>query len=390
MAQQGRSSATRTICVERLEKSGGNTLSSLSSCTIYISTGNSNRSLDMNPIDLLYGLVKISSPSMQERDAAEYFVAQMNALGFRAFVDDAGNAVGILGEGERDVMMLGHIDTFHGYIEPRIQAGKLYGRGAVDAKGCLATFATAAAKVGARKEVRFIIIGAVEEESATSKGARFALTQYKPDVCIIGEPSGWDRITLGYKGRVLVDYAIEKAMTHTASNTRAAAEEAVAFWNRVAAFAADYNRDKSKVFDQLDPSLRALNSSDDGFTDRATMRIGLRVPVGLTIEQVEKEIAQYANGARVEFSSEEEPFRADKNNALVRAFLAAIRDVGGKPAFTVKTGTSDMNIVGPAWGCPIVAYGPGDSSLDHTPDEHLEIAELERAVDVLTKVLATI
>ena len=364
------------------------------------------------PIDLLHGLIRIYSPSTQERAASEYFVAQMSALGFRAFVDEAGNSVGILGDdtasrrlesappsrsvrddasqGKRDILMLGHIDTFHGYIEPRIQDGKLYGRGAVDAKGCLATFASAAARVGARDGIRFVVIGAVEEECATSKGARFALTQYKPDVCIIGEPSGWDRITLGYKGRVLVDYEIEKAMTHTASNTRAAAEEAVAFWNRVAAFAADYNADKPKVFDQLDPSLRALNSSDNGFADRAAMRIGVRVPVGLTITQVEQEIAQYASGARIEFSSKEEPFRADKNNALVRAFLGAIRDVGGKPAFTVKTGTSDMNIVGPAWGCPIVAYGPGDSSLDHTPNEHLDLEELERAVDVMARVLATI
>jgi LysW-gamma-L-lysine carboxypeptidase len=344
----------------------------------------------MNSLDLLEGLVKIYSPSTQERAASEYFVAQMNALGFRAFVDDAGNAVGILGEGKRDVMMLGHIDTFHGYIEPRIENGKLYGRGAVDAKGCLATFATATAKVGAREGVRFIVIGAVEEECATSKGARFALTQYKPEVCIIGEPSGWDRITLGYKGRVLVDYAIEKSMTHTASNTRAAVEEAVAFWNRVSSFAANYNIDKQKVFDQLDPSLRALNSSDDGFTDRATMRIGVRVPVGLTIAQVEQEIAKFSDGASVKFSSEEEPFRAEKNNALVRAFLGAIRDAGGKPAFTVKTGTSDMNIVGPAWGCPIVAYGPGDSALDHTPDEHLDLAEYARAIEVLAKVLATL
>ena len=344
----------------------------------------------MNTVDLIHGLVKIYSPSTQERAASEYFVAQMNAMGFRAFVDDAGNAVGILGEGKRDVMMLGHIDTFHGYIEPRIEDGQLYGRGSVDAKGCLATFASAAARVGKRDDVRFIVIGATEEEYATSKGARYAVTQYKPEVCIIGEPSGWDRITLGYKGRVLVDYEISKSMTHTASTVRASAEDAVAFWNQVAAFSADYNRDKSKVFDQIDPSLRALNSSDDGFTDRATMRIALRVPVGLTISQVEQEVAKFADGASIKFSSEEEPFRADKNNALVRAFLSAIREVGGKPAFTVKTGTADMNIVGPVWGCPILAYGPGDSALDHTPNEHLDLAEYERAIDVLARVLTTL
>ncbi len=341
----------------------------------------------MNPTALLQGLVQIYSPSTQERAASEYFVAQMNALGLRAFIDDAGNAVGILGNGARDIVLLGHIDTFPGYIKPRIENGKLYGRGAVDAKGCLATFVAACARVGARDGMRFVVIGAVEEESATSKGARFALTQYKPEVCIIGEPSGWDRITLGYKGRVLVDYEIAKSMTHTASGTRAAVEDAVAFWNRVAAFAANYNADKPKVFDQLDASLRALHSSDDGFTDRAVMRIGLRVPLGLTIAQVEQAIAKFSDGASVKFSSEEEPFRADKNNALVRAFLAAIRDAGGKPAFTVKTGTSDMNIVGPAWGCPIVAYGPGDSALDHTPDEHLDLAEYERAIEVLSRVL---
>jgi LysW-gamma-L-lysine carboxypeptidase len=47
-----------------------------------------------------------------------------------------------------------------------------------------------------------------------------------------------------------------------------------------------------------------------------------------------------------------------------------------------------MNVVGPAWGCPIVAYGPGDSSLDHTPEERIELAEYLRAVRVLSDVLA--
>ena len=79
----------------------------------------------MNPVDLLTGLVQIYSPSQHERAAVEYLVAQMTALGFRAFVDDAGNAVGVLGDGARDIVLLGHIDTFHGYIEPRIEDGKL-------------------------------------------------------------------------------------------------------------------------------------------------------------------------------------------------------------------------------------------------------------------------
>ena len=67
--------------------------------------------------------------------------------------------------------------------------------------------------------------------------------------------------------------------------------------------------------------------------------------------------------------------------------MQAIREHGGSPRFKLKTGTSDLNILAPAWNCPAVAYGPGRSLLDHTPDEHIEIADLERAVDVLDSVL---
>ncbi len=344
----------------------------------------------MKPIDLLSGLVSIYSPSTQERSAAEYLVAQMNGLGFRAFVDDVGNAVGVVGTGPREIVLLGHIDTFDGEIPVRVENGSLYGRGAVDAKGCLATFISACSAVGVREGIRFVVIGAIEEECATSKGAHFVANQYQPDFCIVGEPSGWDRITLGYKGRVLIDYYLERSMTHTASSVQAATEQAVGFWNQITTYAADYNRDKTGITAKLDPSLRYVHSDDDPFIDRVLMRIGIRVPLGLTIKQVEQDIAKFSDGAKISFSSREEPFRADKNNALVRAFLGAIRAEGGTPAFTLKTGTADMNIVGPVWGCSIVAYGPGDSALDHTPDEHLDLAEYQRSIDILARVLAMI
>ncbi|NJN97643.1 MAG: M20/M25/M40 family metallo-hydrolase, partial [Anaerolineales bacterium] len=75
-------------------------------------------------------------------------------------------------------------------------------------------------------------------------------------------------------------------------------------------------------------------------------------------------------------------------NPLVRAFLQSIRAAGGEPRFVVKTGTADMNVVAPHWpNTPVVAYGPGDSSLDHTPQEHIDLQEYGQAIGVLREVL---
>ncbi len=83
------------------------------------------------------------------------------------------------------------------------------------------------------------------------------------------------------------------------------------------------------------------------------------------------------------------PWRGDRNNVLARSFLAGLRTVEAseKLGFVLKTGTSDMNVVGPLWQCPMVAYGPGDSSLDHTPNEHLPLDECWKAVNVVEQTL---
>ena len=50
----------------------------------------------------------------------------------------------------------------------------------------------------------------------------------------------------------------------------------------------------------------------------------------------------------------------------------------------------DMTVVGPAWGCPMVTYGPGDASLDHTPEERIVLADYGRAIAVLRDVLVSL
>ena len=345
---------------------------------------------------LLRALVETPSLSGHEAAAAGVLVRWLAGHGFDAFIDEAGNAVGILdggpgtgGSPAREIVLLGHIDTVPGDLPVEVRDGKLYGRGAVDAKGPLSAFAAAAHLAGTRPGWRLVVVGAVEEEAATSKGARhIAQTRPRPALTVIGEPSGWQRLTLGYKGRLLVDVTVQQAMAHRSGGAATACEGAVAYWNRVSAAIATLNAGRSRAWEQVLPTLRNFGSFNDGLHEAARLELGFRLPPDIGPGQVEQQLRELAGDAvGLAFSGAESAYQGDKNNELVRAFLAAIRAQGGNPGFLLKTGTSDMNVVGPRWGCPILAYGPGDSRLDHTPEEHLDLAEWRLSVAVLAHVL---
>ncbi|MBC7227992.1 MAG: [LysW]-lysine hydrolase [Thermoflexales bacterium] len=337
-------------------------------------------------ITFLREMLEIYSPSGREGEIAAYLVARMREMGFRAYMDGAGNAVGIMGDGERELMLLSHMDTVEGFIPVRMQDGRLYGRGAVDAKGPLAAFVLAAARVGPIPNWRIVVVGAVEEESS-SRGARHLLGYFSPQAVIIGEPGGWEHITLGYKGRLRVLYRLAAPVRHSTAEGPSAAEQAIRFWNRLTEFAGELNRGERFRFHTLDPTLHKITTHNGGFEEEVVMDITLRVPLGVSITEVKDRIRSWAGDAAVGFGGEDVPYKAEKNTPLVRAFLQAIRSQGGTPTFKVKLGTSDMNTVGPIWRCPIIAYGPGDSRLDHTPEEHLDLEEFRKAIGVLERVI---
>jgi len=342
-------------------------------------------------LELVRGLVAIPSLSRREGDAVEWLVARMAERGYRATVDDAGNAVGEIGDGPRHVVLLGHIDTVAGEIAVRVEDGELIGRGAVDAKGPLAAFVAAAS--APVPGVRVTVVGAVEEESPTSAGARYRATLPAPDWCVIGEPSSWDAITVAYKGRLAMRVGLAREARHGAMPGPTCTEEALALWEQIRAQAGTRTAGRTG-FDRLDCRLEGIQGgTSDGIVERAELRVGYRIPPGLTVNEVSDELRRvaqaYAGEAKptVEVIASEEPARTPRTTPLARAFVGAIAGAGGEATFKVKSGTSDMNVLAPAWGCPMVAYGPGDSRYDHTPTERLKLADYTRSIAVLRAVL---
>jgi LysW-gamma-L-lysine carboxypeptidase len=258
----------------------------------------------------------------------------------------------------------------------------------VDAKGPLAAAVMAIAAQATAGTYRFTLIAAVEEEGS-SRGARHLVGRRPPEHLVILEPSGWDAITVGYKGSLRVRFRLSQPMGHGAGPTASAADQAIAFIRRIQDHATA-SSDGKGAFERLDTRVIRFHGDHDGMRDSAAMTLGFRIPPGWDVEALKTQLQEWGATAELRFESGEAAVRSEKNSTLARRFIQAIRTEGGTPRFKLKTGTSDMNILAPVWGCPAVAYGPGDSRLDHTPEEAIDLAEFEHGIEVLSEVLRTL
>jgi len=353
-------------------------------------------------VRLLTNLLGIYSPSGKEEAIADFLVEKMKQLGFRVRKDGIGNVVGEIGDGEPTILLCGHMDTVAGHIPLRLEKDKIYARGAVDAKGPLAAMVTAAAAVAQNPTFNAkIVVASVVEEEATSRGVKHLIKDgISADYAIFGEPSGVGNITIGYKGNLHIKITCKTETGHSSTPWlyENALEKAFELWQQIQNSLPPLETQKSPFY-----AVTACLTKMSGGTATSVIpleseiHIDLRVPPPLTAARVfndaKKVIEQYEADnpkVRVKVSIEDsnEPFEVDKSSPLVKALSSSIRKVRGKPAMLLrKTGTGDMNILGRAMNAPIVTYGPGDSHLDHTKDEHIIISEYLDGVQVYKETL---
>ncbi|WP_137284164.1 [LysW]-lysine hydrolase [Halorussus salinisoli] len=336
---------------------------------------------------LLADLVTIPSPSGDERECAERLAAFFEERGREVWLDDVGN---VRAPADDSVLLTSHVDTVPGDIPVQVEedgegTAQLWGRGSVDAKGPLAAMAVAAVETG----VSFV--GVVGEET-DSRGARHLVEDRgAPDALVNGEPSGADGVTLGYRGFLAGEYAVSTDSAHTSRPDPNAVQEAMAWWQAVEAQFAEDDAE-TPVFEQVTAKPVAFSggTAADGLSVEASAEVQFRIPPGETAAEIRETVEGELDSGEIDWKTPIPPVMETPRSEVARAFRAAIRRVGGDPRLLRKTGTSDMNLYAGVWDCPMATYGPGDSELDHAPNEHLDLGEFDRAVAVLTDVSETL
>ena len=354
------------------------------------------------PTQLLQEMLELYSPSGSEASLASLLRDEMHAKGMNSTLDEAGNAIGVLGNEGPRILLCGHMDTVSGQIPVRLEGDLLYGRGAVDAKSSLAAMIVGAALAKERSiaPAQITVAGVVEEETS-SKGIR-ALMAKRPqyDLAVFGEPSGVSNIVVGYKGSLKLHLSFNTAGGHSASPWLSASsfEEACAFWS---GFEHQLlNNDAQSKFDAVTGCVTNMVSGGPGNSvpANAALEIDVRIPPdvkpGSFVGKVREFIEQYSvarKGLTVELrvDDETEAFLGLTDSIGLYAFRWAIRKVqGGQVAILKKTGTSDVNLFAQTQNIPMFAYGPGDSRLDHTETEHVRISEYLASIEVYAHALS--
>jgi acetylornithine deacetylase len=324
----------------------------------------------MEIFELTKALINIESVTGHERACAEFLRGYLAARNFEVELQpvsrDRSNV--FAKTGKPDVVLSTHMDTVPPFLPAREDEEFIYGRGACDAKGVLASQIMAAERLLSERVADFGLLFLVGEET-NSDGARAANLHPPGSRYIInGEPTE-NKLVIGSKGNLRLDIRSKGKLAHSA-------------YPQLGESAID------KLLDVL-VDLRKLPLPHDSLLGPATLNIGLIsggraanvVPDQATAqivirtvngsEELRREISELLEGrCELEFVRDTPPLRLEKLDGYATDVVAFATDL---PSLT-------------RWGRPVL-LGPGSISVAHTEHECVRKAELVKAVELYCRLV---
>ena len=318
----------------------------------------------MNAVDFARALIDIDSTTGQEQAAGQWLTARLREMGYgvheQPVSDGRQNVVATLDSPA--VVLSTHYDCVPPFFRSSVRDGRLYGRGACDAKGILAAQVAAVERLRAAGERRVGMLFVVGEERG-SDGANVANTAPAGAQYLInGEPTD-SKLAIATRGNLRVRLRATGRAAHSA-----APEQGIS--------AID------KLLDAL-MQLRELKLPADPELGTTYYTVGL-IEGGVAPNVVPPD------------ASAEVMFRTvgphddllDRLRKLCP--LVGIEEVLRVPHVRLKTWadapvetavfpfTTDIPLLD-RWGSPLL-FGPGSFLVAHTAEEHLDLREFDKAI----------
>lgn len=353
-------------------------------------------------IDLLKELIAIDSvnPSLVpggagEKQIAERVAAELRSFGADTVIKEAApgrpNVIGIIDRGAgKSLMLCGHSDTvgvegMTAPLDPVERDGKIFGRGAQDMKGGVASILGAARKLANSLRSGKVIVAIVADEEFGSIGAEAVVKEFVADAGIVCEPTDLV-VGVGHKGFEWVDVITAGVAAHGSRPDEGV--DAIAMMGRVLAGVEELERSfiagpshpllgRPSVHASLIEGGRELST----YPDRCKLSIERRIVAGEAHGILAREIEAILTELQVD-----PKFRATSRLVFHRSpYLTPdshpLPDLLGNRAKAAMSFWTDAAILGAA-GIASVIFGPGGAGL-HSAEEYVRVNEVQECRDAL-------
>ena len=359
-------------------------------------------------------LVKIKSLSCGEKQAAQKLVEQMKTARFdEVTIDGLGNVIGRIGRGRRIIAFDGHIDTVavgnaaNWSFDPfcgDIRDGYVYGRGAADQKGGVASMVTAGRilkELDFDRDLTIYFVGSVMEEDCDGLCWKYIIEEdgIRPERVVSTEPTDGG-LYRGQRGRMEIEVEFKGVSSHGSAPERG--KNAIYAAAR-ACLAVEQLNERLPVDDFLGKGSVTLSQFVSGspslcaVADYARIHLDRRLTWGETKESAVKEIESLVKdedatvfvlnyeetaytGKRYGMEKYYPTWKWPEDFAAVQAGVRAYQALFGKPPQIGKwTFSTNAVTISGVYGIPAVGFGPGQEAMAHAPDEKTPVEDLVNA-----------
>ena len=356
-------------------------------------------------LQLAHDLIRRRSVTPEDAGCQDLMIQRLEAIGFqveRLRFDEVDNFWATRGTDGPLLAFAGHTDVVptgpegqwqHPPFEPVVEDGMLYGRGAADMKGSLASMIVACEQFVAehpdhRGRIGFLITS--DEEGPSVNGTVKVVEwlearQEKIDWCIVGEPSSTDRVgdvikngRRGSLGGILRVKGVQGhvAYPHLADNpihkaAPALAELAAQEWDQ----GNEFFPATSFQISNINGGTGATNVIPGEVEVVFNFRFSTEVTEAQLRERTEAILNKHALDYELDWKLSGQPFLTAEGELVDAVVKAVEQHTGRKPILSTAGGTSDGRFIAPT-GAQVVELGPRNDTI-HKVDECVKAEDLD-------------
>lgn len=290
-----------------------------------------------------------------------------------------------VGAGPTRLVLHGHIDVVPGHADqfvPRIDGGRLYGRGAYDMKAALGAMMLAVADLageGLDGAVVELIVVPDEERSEPGENCTQMMVHdgLRADFVVCGEPTDM-RVGVQAKGVLMMRVDVDGTAAHGATPWLGdnAVLRGIDMYRRISTL--PFAQESAPLFEHPSINLGRIQGGDavNKVPDHCRLDIDVRYLPGQSPDDVLAQILSLEPRARIEVLLERPPADVSPDHLMVQTLLAAAGRHEPSATSVGRDGASDA-VAFLEVGVPAVEFGPRGAG-HHGPDEYVEIDSLPR------------